>query len=145
MNTESIRKFIDNGGDPTINDNSLIKYAVDNNDKELVIKILNDPRVVPYTSDCHVIISLVDNCDIEMCQIIIGHHTTELGDIDRLFREAAAAGRADIVEWLLDDGRVDPTSNDNEAFINASNCNHTDVVNLLLNHMSNKRVVNNGR
>ena len=98
----NIKWLLNQGIDPSANDNRAIRSASSNGHTDAVKLLLADPRVDPAA------------------------------DNNEAIRAASRHGHAEIVKILLDDPRVDPSANNNDAIRVASENGHTEIVKLLL-------------
>lgn len=64
MNLDKIKEYLDNGGDPSYDNNFLIKYlSMDNDSADIIKLLLNDPRVDPQVDDNYPIRKSIElNC-----------------------------------------------------------------------------------
>ena len=67
-----------------------------------------------------------------MVKILLRYTSVDPSTLDNAIRLASDRGHSKVVELLLADERVDPTSCDNEAVELARTNDHTDVLEMLL-------------
>ena len=97
-----VKELLEQGVDPTVNDNVEIRIAILQNHVDVVKILLQDGRIDPTT---------MGNWPI---------------------RHASEQGYTDIVEALLQDRRVDPTEYKNAAICWAGESGHVKIVKMLL-------------
>ena len=100
-----VKKLINDGVNPTIQNNYGIRYASENGHTEIVKELLKDNRVDPSANNNYCI------------------------------RRASENGYIETVKELLKDNRVDPSVDDNYAIQVAEEGNHTEIVKLLKQHL----------
>lgn len=120
--------------DPSARDNAALKAAIANGHLEVVKLLLRDART-GRVNDQSMNEAFVNACR-QGFQEIVGFLLAKgldpsLNDSCG-FRAAASSGHANILEMLLDDGRVNPVALNHEAFIKACSNGHTESVRLLL-------------
>jgi ankyrin repeat protein len=129
---KEVKNAIQNG-DPTEDDNILIRSASARGNTEAVRLLLQDGRADPRADDNYAIIEASQNGHTEVVRLLLQDGRADpTVDDNIIIGRASFLGRADIVKLLLEDGRADPTANNNIAIITASRKGHTEIVRLLL-------------
>jgi ankyrin repeat protein len=129
---QRVRDAIENG-DPTDNDNELIREASEEGDVESLRLLLQDGRADPTANDNFPIGVAISEGHTEIVRLLL-----EDGRADPTYHNnfpimtATNEGHTDIVRLLLEDGRADPAYNNNEAIILATRQGYTTIVRLLL-------------
>jgi ankyrin repeat protein len=101
-NANNVRRLLNYGADPSVNNNQAIRIASEIGNAEIVDILLQDYRTDPGAEDNQAI------CD------------------------ASYAGHIEVVELLLSDPRVDPSADDNYPIRYASQNGHAEIVQMLL-------------
>ncbi len=102
--SEYLEKALDEGVDPSSQNNDALFVATRKNMKKVIKRLMNDPRVDP--SACE----------------------------SSAFQVACRFADAEIVKLFLDDGRSNPAANSSQGLINAAYAGKEDVVAMLLGH-----------
>jgi ankyrin repeat protein len=129
---KEVKNAIQNG-DPTEDDNILIRSASARGNTEAVRLLLEDRRADPTADDNYAIIEASKNGRTEVVRLLLRDGRADpTADDNIIIGTASFSGRTEIVRLLLEDGRADPRADNNIAIITASRKGHTEVVRLLL-------------
>ncbi|KAJ3028365.1 UNVERIFIED_CONTAM: hypothetical protein HDU68_001831 [Siphonaria sp. JEL0065] len=130
--------------DPTRFDNMPLHFATLHGHTEAVRLILSDSRVDPSTCLKNLVRAVLSNtsakgggCNMEMAKLLLQH---KKADRKAAFREAARFGHVQVLQFLVDDGRVNLLARTagtnirlgNYALYSAIEGEHSDVVLFLL-------------
>ena len=132
-NLKVVKYLIDQGVDPTTDDNYAIIWASKNGRTEVVKLLLAIPEVDPTAKHNYAIKWASVNGRTEVVKLLLADQRVNptAGD-NYAIKWASAKGRTKVVKLLLAIPEVDPTANDNFATRWASANGHTEVVRRLL-------------
>ena len=130
---DEVKKLIENGIDPSDNNNYAIKWASKNGHLEIVKLLLQDKRVDPSANNNYAIKWASKNGHTEVVKLLLEDPRVDPSDYyNYAIRYASDNDHVEVVKLLLQDKRVDPSDMDNNAIRLASENGHTEVVKLLL-------------
>ena len=138
-----VKKMIEKGFDPSVNDNFAIRFASQNGHTKVVKVLLDDPRVDPSADNNWAIRFASENGHIEVVKLLlersifnIGFRSAAMVDPSAknnyAIRWASSNGHCEVVKLLLNNPKVNPSVDDNCAIRFASQFGHTKVVKVLL-------------
>ena len=120
-------------GDPTIDENILIKMGSRDGVIEAVRLLLEDGRADPTVDDSYPIREAYDNDEREIFRLLLEDGRSDPTVYDNyIIENSAEEGKTEIFRLLLEDGRADPRVENDSPLGAASDEGHTEVVMLLL-------------
>jgi len=122
-----------------------ISSAIRYDNENILRSLLSDPRInleEIYKEYKFIFMSKRFN----LIKILISDSRVDLSkDDDILCRLISRYGTGELMEYILKNGNIDPTTNDNEAIINACKYGNIDIVKMLMSIHSNKKYSRNKR
>lgn len=127
-----IKKGLEEGADPSIDDNKLFIWACENRHVDMVKNLLKDKRINPGDRRNEPISTASKNGNIEIVKLLLNDHRVNPSDFDSFsLIWACENGHIEIVKLLLEDGRVDQYSLGYLSKKIAIRNGHRDIVKLL--------------
>ena len=128
-----VKRLLDSGVDPSVNNNEAIRKASENGHTEVVKVLLADNRVDPSVRDNEAIREASYKDHSEIVKVLLADDRVDpSADNNKAIRWASYYGHSEVVKVLLADDRVDPSADNNKAIVGASENGHLEVVVLLL-------------
>jgi ankyrin repeat protein len=135
---DELKIKLDQGWDPSADDNYPIRYASEYGHIEIVKILLKDKRVDPSAEYNFAIGHAARYGHTEVVKLLLNDKRVDPSANDNFaIRYAAYGGHTEIVKMLLADDRVDPNNRDSFAIRYAADNGHTEIVKILL---ADKRV-----
>jgi hypothetical protein len=132
-----VSQMLNDGFDPSFNDNISIKIASVNGYKDMVKLLIKDPRVDSGVNDNFPIRSASERGHTEVVKLLLSSENTDPSAEDNeAIRRASQNGRYEIVKMLLSDERVNPTDRNHDAIGFASYNRYEDIIKILLDWYS---------
>ena len=130
---DEVKRLLDQGEDPSDDNNWAIRLASRNGHTEIVKVLLQDERVDPSDKDNYAIRMSSNNGYTDIVKLLLQDRRVDpSGGDNYAIGLASKNGHIEIIKLLLQDERVDP-SNMNNSPIRLSSANgYTDIVKLLL-------------
>jgi ankyrin repeat protein len=125
--------------DPSNYSNQALRKASMEGYTEIVRLLINDPRVDASSNSNFAFYTAIRNSQTDLVRLLLDWTSADGGrrvdptiDDNWPIRYASIIGRAGIVRVLLEDDRIDPTSNNHETIRRTLKKGHKDVMRLLL-------------
>ena len=130
---DEVKRLIQQGTDPTVNNNEPIKWSSYYGHVEVVKELLKDPRVDPSDNSNEPIRWSSYYGHVEVVKELLKDPRVDPSDNNNEpIRFSSQNGHVDVVKELLKDPRVDPRAKDNYAIRFSSNNGYVGVVRELL-------------
>ena len=130
---DRVRELLQNGANPTENNNAPIAYASCNGHADIVKLLLQDGQVDPSVFYNAPIRNASYYGHPKIVEMLLQDRRVDPTDDDNYTIKYACLNRhIKVIELLLQDGRADPSVNDNSILRFASSFGHIKVVELLL-------------
>ena len=132
-NISAIKDLLQQGVDPSINNNTAIQIAAEKGYIEIIKLLLKDKRINPSDQRNDILQTIVKYGYTEIVKLLLKDPRVDPSDQkNRAIQTAAEKGYVEIVKLLLKDPRVDPSDFGNFAIRKAAKNGHIEVVKLLL-------------
>ena len=132
-NIDIVKELLQQGVDPSIDDNYAIHIAIKNGYTEMVQLLLKDPRIDPNVHHNYIIRIAVAGGYIEIVKLLLKDQRINPGDANNYaIRIASEKGYTEIVKLLLQDPRVNPSNDNNYAIRIAAEKGYIEIVKSLL-------------
>ena len=130
---DEVKRLIQQGVDPTVNNNKSIRWSSEYGHLDVVRELLKDPRVNPSVKDNSAIRLSSDKGHVEVVRELLKDPRVDPRVFNNLpIITSSMSGHVEVVKLLLKDPRVDPSADNNYAIRWASRFGQIEVVRELL-------------
>jgi len=130
---DDVKRLLNKGIDPTIDNNYSIRMASENGHTDVVKLLLQDERVDPSDDSNYAIRMSSENGHTGVVKLLLQDERVDPSAYNgRAIRMSSENGHIGVVKLLLQDQRVDPSTTSNLSIIGSSEYGHTEIVKLLL-------------